>query len=157
PADDALADGLTVRQRLEAHRREASCVNCHSRIDPLGFALEPFDPIGRWRDAYRDGRPIDASGTLRDGTTVSGPGGLRDYLRREKAQCHRTICTKLLGYALGRPELVSDRPLIEPMVGDLAEGGRFSALVVRIVTSEQFRKRRTESDASPPGDASGGP
>jgi hypothetical protein len=157
PAEEALPDGLTVRQRLEAHRANASCVNCHARIDPLGFALEPFDPIGRWRDAYRDGRPIDASGTLRDGTTVSGPDGLRDYLRREKAQFHRTISGKLLGYALGRPELASDRPLVEQMTGDLAAGGRFSALVVRIVTSEPFRNRRSESDASPSGGESGGP
>ena len=83
PADDVLADGLTVRQRLEAHRTNKSCINCHARIDPLGFALEPFDPLGRWRDSYRDGGRIDPSGTLLDGTTVSGPDGLRDYLRRE--------------------------------------------------------------------------
>ena len=116
-------DGLTVRQRLEAHRKNASCVNCHARIDPLGFALEPFDPLGRWRDAYGDGQPIDPSGTLRDGTTVSGPDGLRDYLRREEAQFHRTVSVKLLGYALGRAEMVSDRPLIEQMTDDLARGG----------------------------------
>ncbi|MGE5757184.1 MAG: DUF1592 domain-containing protein, partial [Planctomycetaceae bacterium] len=144
PADDVLPDGLTVRQRLEAHRKNASCVNCHARIDPLGFALEPFDPLGRWRDAYGDGRPIDASGTLRDGTTLSGPEGLRDYLRREKAQFHRTISTKLLGYALGRPEMASDRPSIEVMMDDLAKGGHFADLVVWIVTSGQFRNQRSE-------------
>jgi hypothetical protein len=154
PADDVLADGLTVRDRLEAHRREASCVNCHSRIDPLGFALEPFDPIGRWRESYRDGQPIDPSGTLRDGTTVTGPEGLRDYLRREAPLFHRTVSAKLLGYALGRPEMVSDRPLVESLRDDLASGGRFSELVVRIVTSEPFRNQRSESDAL---GASGGP
>jgi hypothetical protein len=144
PADDVLADGLTTRQRLEAHRTAASCANCHSRIDPLGFALEPFDPIGRWRDAYRDGRPIDASGTLRDGTTVSGPDGLREYLGRERPQFHRTVAAKLLGYALGRPEMVTDRPLIAGLTRDLAGGGRVSDLVARIVASEQFRHRRSE-------------
>ena len=123
PADDVLPDGLTVRQRLEAHRKNASCINCHARIDPLGFALEPFDPLGRWRDAYGDGRPIDASGTLRDGTTVSGPDGLRNYLRREKTQFHRTISTKLLGYALGRPELASDRPADRRDDGRPRQGG----------------------------------
>jgi hypothetical protein len=144
PADDVLPDGQTVRQRLEAHRQNASCVNCHARIDPLGFALEPFDPLGRWRDAYGDGRPIDASGTLGDGTTVSGPEGLRDYLHREKSQFHRTISTKLLGYALGRAEIVSDRPAIAQMTSDLAGRGRFADLVVRVVTSGQFRNQRSE-------------
>ena len=58
PADDVLQDGLTVQQRLIAHRRDASCKNCHSRIDPLGFALEQYDPLGRWRKTYRDGQAI---------------------------------------------------------------------------------------------------
>ena len=70
PPDDVLDDGKTVRQRLEAHRRDASCVNCHSRIDPFGFALEHFDSIGRWRETYRDGQKIDAGGTLNDGTEI---------------------------------------------------------------------------------------
>ncbi|HWE36230.1 MAG TPA: DUF1592 domain-containing protein, partial [Isosphaeraceae bacterium] len=143
PADDVLADGLTVRQRLEAHRKDRSCANCHARIDPLGFALEPYDPLGRWRDAYGDGKPIDPSGTLRDGTAVSGPGGLRDYLRREGPKFRRTVSVKLLGYALGRAEMVSDRPLIERMTDGLAREGRFADLVVRVVTSEQFRNQRS--------------
>jgi hypothetical protein len=143
-ADDVSTDGLTVRRRLEAHRAKASCVNCHSRIDPLGFALEQFDPIGRWRDTYRDGQTIDPSGTLNDGTTVSGPEGLRDYLRREKARFHRTLCSKLLGYALGRSELASDRPLIDQMIRDIEEGRGFSDLVTRIVSSKQFRNQRAE-------------
>jgi hypothetical protein len=155
PAEEVLADGLTVRQRLEAHRSDVSCVNCHARIDPLGFALEPFDPLGRWRELYADGKPIDASGTLGDGTTISGPDGLREYLRRERSQFHRTIGAKLLGYALGRAELASDRPILGDMVADLEEDGRFSDLVIRIVRSEQFRYRRTDSTSSPLGDPSG--
>jgi hypothetical protein len=147
PADDVSADGLTVRQRLEAHRTRASCVNCHSRIDPFGFALEHYDPIGRWRDTYRDGQKIDPTGTLRDGTTVNGPDGLRDYLRRERSQFHRAIGTKLLGYALGRAELITDRPLIDRMVRDIQEGGRFSDLVARIVSSRQFRHQRADQGA----------
>jgi hypothetical protein len=149
PADDVRGDGLTVRQRLEAHRSDASCINCHARIDPLGFALEQFDPLGRWRDSYRDGQPIDPSGILSDGTMISGPDGLRAYLRRERPQFHRTLSTKLLGYALGRSELASDRPLIGLMTDDLEAGARFSGLIVRIVTSEQFRHRRTDSIAPP--------
>jgi hypothetical protein len=141
-AEDVLADGLTVRKRLEAHRTEASCINCHSRIDPLGFALEHYDPIGRWRDEYRDGQPIDPNGTLSDGTEIAGIDGLRQYLRREQPQFERTLSEKLLGYALGRSEMASDRPLIEQMLADLKDDSRFSDLVVRIVTSKQFVYRR---------------
>ena len=79
PADDVLADGLTVRQRLEAHRKNASCANCHARIDPLGFALEPFDPLGRWRDAYGDGqadRPLGHAPRRHDRVRPGGVAGL---------------------------------------------------------------------------------
>ena len=148
-ADDVTGDGLTVRARLEAHRREATCVNCHARIDPLGFALENYDILGRWRETYRDGSPIDASGVLSDGAKVSGPAGLRDYLRREQAKFYRTLCTKLLGYALGRPEMASDRPLIQSMMGDVRRDGRFSDLAVRIVSGRQFLSQR----AAPVADA----
>jgi hypothetical protein len=141
-ADDAGADGQTVRQRLEAHRSDQTCKNCHARIDPLGFALEHFDPLGRWRDQYRDGQPIDSSGVLSDGTTIDGLDGLRSYLRQNQPQFERNLCGKLLGYALGRAELASDRPLIEEMLTDLKEEGRFANLVVRVVTSQQFRYRR---------------
>jgi len=140
PADDVLADRLTVRERLEAHRRNASCTNCHSRIDPLGFALENYDPLGRWRDRYRDAHTIETSGTLSDGTLVSGPAGLRSYLKSQERQFQRTLCTKLLGYALGRSEAFSDRVLIEQMIADFQAGeGRFSNLVTKIVTSTPFR------------------
>lgn len=141
-ADDAGKDGLTVRQRLEAHRTDKTCVNCHSRIDPLGFALEHYDPLGRWRDTYRDGQPIDASGVLSDGTKVDGLDGLQRYLHDQQPQFERNLCTKLLGYALGRAELASDRPLVEEMQGDLQKSGSISDIVVRIVTSNQFRYRR---------------
>lgn len=146
-ADDAGADGLTVRQRLEAHRTDQTCINCHARIDALGFALEHYDPLGRWRDQYRDGQPIDSSGVLSDGTEINGLDGLRRYLRRQQPQFERNVCAKLLGYALGRAELASDRPLMEKMFSDLQEEGRFADLVVRIVTSKQFRYRSSVSTA----------
>ncbi|MBT4867583.1 MAG: DUF1592 domain-containing protein [Planctomycetaceae bacterium] len=142
PADDVLADGLTLRQRLVAHRSDASCVNCHARFDPLGFALEHFDSVGRWRDKYRDGQVIDATGTLDDGTKISGPDGLRTYLTIRQEDFHRTLCTKLLGYALGRSELLTDRPLIEQMLAGLETEGRLSDLIIKIVTGKQFRHQR---------------
>jgi hypothetical protein len=143
PADDALADGLTVRARLEAHRRDATCANCHARIDALGFALENYDPLGRWRESYRDGGRIETEGTLSDGARLVGPAGLREYLRQHQAEFHRTLATRLVGYALGRGEQLQDQRLIDDLVQSIAAGNdRFSDLVEKIVTSPQFRNRR---------------
>jgi hypothetical protein len=142
PPDDVLADGKTVRQRLESHRRDASCVNCHSQIDPLGFALEHFDSLGRWRDTYRDGKAIDASGTLNDGTQITELEGLTEYLRAHESLFTRTLCAKLLGYALGRAELLSDRPLLDQMTKSIQKDPRLSNLITQIVTSSQFRCQR---------------
>jgi hypothetical protein len=151
PPDDVLADGKTVRQRLEAHRRDASCVNCHARIDPLGFALEHFDSIGRWRETYRDGQVIDATGTLNDGTVISELEGLMEYLRKHRSLFDRNLSAKLLGYALGRSEMVSDRPLLDQMVAGLKKDSRFSTLVTQIVSSPQFRfQRRQDLEGEPP-------
>ena len=147
PADDVLADGKTVRERLVAHRRDTSCTNCHSRIDPLGFALERFDAIGRRRQRYRDGQPIDVTGTLSDGTKLVGVDGLHQHLKVHQEKFHRTLITRLLGYALGRGELLTDKRLVEQMLGDLERDPRFSNLVLRIVTSRQFRFRRGHDPA----------
>lgn len=139
PADDVQADGLTVRERLEAHRQNPSCQNCHVRIDPLGFALENYDAIGRWRDQYRGGQPIDASGTLHDGTRIEGPAGLRSYLEANEREFFQLLCTKLLGYGLGRRASVADMQLVDEISADLQAGGSFAQVVEKIVTSRQFR------------------
>ena len=145
PSDDVLADGLTVRKRLEAHRRDTTCRTCHSRIDPLGFALENFDPLGRWRETYRDGQSIEIRGKLADGSEINGPRGLRDYLREHESLFFRTLSTKLVGYALGRRETISDVQVINEMI-ELADSGACLAdLVERIVVSRQFRFRRMDS------------
>lgn len=138
-ADETVADGRSIRERLKAHRREASCANCHSRIDALGFALEQFDPLGRWRDAYRDGNPIENSGELGNGVRISGDAGLLKYLATQQPLFHQTLCRKLLAYALGRREVIGDLSLLDEMAADLARDGRLSQLVERIVTSRQFR------------------
>ena len=148
PAEDVLADGLTVRARLEAHRNDASCINCHSRIDPLGFALEHYDTLGRWRETYRDGQAIETSGTLHDGSVISGTHGLREYLQKHEHLFQRTLCTKLVGYALGRRESIFDVQLIEQMVAGISEGDRFTAIVERLVHSRQFRYRRSVDEQS---------
>ncbi|HUP78058.1 MAG TPA: DUF1592 domain-containing protein [Pirellula sp.] len=141
-ADDVQNDRLTVRKRLELHRTNSACQNCHSRIDPLGFALENFDPIGRWRDTYRDGQAIDPSGTLLDGTNVVGWDGLQNVMRKQLPLFERTLVVKLLGYALGRAELLSDQPLIEQIAASLQRKGNFSDVVISIVTSRQFTHHR---------------
>lgn len=142
PAEEVLPDGLTVRERLEAHRLDSSCVNCHTKIDPLGFALENFNPVGQWRASYGDGGKIDTMGILDDGTEIADFDGLSEYLKREKATFHRNFSRKLLGYALGRREIISDRLLIDKMLETLEDDKRISTLISLIVKSDQFRHQR---------------
>ncbi|MEP7340851.1 MAG: DUF1592 domain-containing protein, partial [Acidobacteriota bacterium] len=115
PADDKLFGGLSLKAKLEQHKRNASCANCHTRIDPLGFSLEHYDPTGRWRDKYPDGNLIEDSAALPDKTQINGVYGLLDYVRLKDEQVRKTLSYKLVGYALGRTVLASDQLLIERM------------------------------------------
>ena len=144
PDDETAAENLTVRQLTERHTRVAACAVCHQRIDPFGFALEKYDPIGRFRDKDAAGRPADCKARLRDGTEFDGVDGLRNYLlTRRKDDFLRHFCTKLLGYALGRSVALSDQPLIDEMVAGLkADDYRVSAAVLVVVRSKQFRCHR---------------
>ena len=154
PADDKLFGGLSVRERLQVHKRNATCATCHSRIDPLGFPLEHYDSTGRWRDQYSDGKPIEDFGTLTDQTQITGITGLLDYLSKQQDQVQRTLAHKLVGYALGRTLQLSDRPLVDNLAAAGGQAG-FSQLVGDIVTSKQFRnhtaqeplRRRSSLDA----------
>ncbi len=134
------ADKLTVRQQVERHARDQACAVCHVRIDPFGFALERYDPIGRLRGKDLGGLPIDAKSKLKDGTEFDGIDGLRDYLlTKKKDVIVRLFCRRLLGYALGRAVTLSDTALIDEMVRELnANGGRVTAAVMVIVKSKQF-------------------
>jgi mono/diheme cytochrome c family protein len=133
----------TVRARLEAHRTNPSCNACHGVIDPLGFALENFDAVGRWRVKDREaGEPIDASGVLIDGTAVSGPVELREALLERPDQFVQTLTEKLMTYGLGRSLEHTDMPTVRRIVRDAAETDyRFSDLVWGIVNSTQFRMK----------------
>lgn len=148
PADDKLFGGLSVKARLEQHKRNASCATCHTRIDPLGFSLERYDPTGRWRDQYPDGKQIEDSAALTDQTPIAGVDGLLDYLRSKDAQVRRTFSRKLVGYALGRTIMASDQSLIDRLV---AAGGdaTFAQLATEIVTSKQFRHRLGQQETLP--------
>lgn len=124
---------LSERQLIERHSRDENCAGCHRRIDPFGFALEGFDAIGRARKA-------DTKTVLPDGAAVDGLGDLRDYLVNKRSDDFlRQFCRKLLGYALGRSVQLSDRPLIEAMVGSDRHIGSLIDLIVR---SPQFREVR---------------
>jgi hypothetical protein len=152
-ADDRTFNGLTLREKLAQHKRNATCANCHLRIDPLGFPLEGFDAVGRSRATYADGTPVDVTGEFADKTTIVGTGGLLRYLQEHDRQVMTTLSKKMIGYALGRTVRGSDRGLIDAM----ARGGSsasVSDLAVTIVTSRQFRNRAADAaranDASEP-------
>lgn len=147
PADDKLFGGLSLKAKLEQHKRNATCANCHTRIDPLGFSLERYDPTGRWRDRYQDGNRIEDSGTLADKTEISGVDGLLDYIRSKERQVRRTLSYKLVGYALGRTVQASDQLLIEKLV-DAGGEASFAQLVEEIAVSGQFRNRREAESES---------
>ncbi|MGD9722705.1 MAG: DUF1592 domain-containing protein [Pirellulales bacterium] len=144
PEDEAAIEGLTVRQLVEKHASDARCAGCHVRVDPLGFALEAFDAVGRRRTADLANRPIDTSTRLADGTQFDGLTGLRDYLLSQRRDVVvRQFCRKLLGYALGRGLQLSDEPLLDEICQTLArENYRFSTAVIAIVQSRQFREIR---------------
>lgn len=136
--------GLSVRQLVEKHRALPQCAVCHDKIDPLGLALEAYDTIGRRRERDLGGRPIDATSRLKDGTTIAGIDGLRQYLlERRRDDFLRNFCRKLLGYALGRGLTLADQPLVDQMVeGSRQKGYAFSSLLETIVLSRQFRYQR---------------
>jgi hypothetical protein len=148
PADDKTFNGLTVRERLAQHKRNATCANCHLRIDPLGFPLEGFDAVGRTRSSYSDGKPVDVTGQFADDTTIVGTDGLLNYLQSKDKQVMTTLSKKMVGYALGRTVRGSDRQLIESMT---SAGGNasFAELAATIATSRQFRNKVGDEDTAP--------
>jgi mono/diheme cytochrome c family protein len=134
---------LSIRERLDRHRTDRLCNSCHGLIDPLGFALENFDPTGQWRDLDDDGRPVDARGTLPSGAELDGVASLRAYLLSYDEQFVRTVTEKLMSYALGRPLLPADQPTVRRIVREAEEDDyRWSRVVLGIVRSPAFLMRR---------------
>jgi hypothetical protein len=122
------------------------CASCHSTIDPLGFALENFDGIGQWRDLDKSYEPIDASGTLPDGTPFRNLGDFREVLLKQAENFVTTFTERLLTYALGRVLDYRDMPTVRQIVRRSAQDDyRFSSLMLNIVKSVPFRKRRNAS------------
>jgi hypothetical protein len=145
PLEESADVAAGIRDRLEAHRAADACAVCHDRIDPLGFALEGFDVLGRHRDRDDTSAPLDLAGEFVDGTTFVGVAGLRGFLADRRDLVVLQFCRKLLGYALGREVLPTDLPLLERLRDQiLEEDAGFSAAVLGIVTSRQFLHRRGE-------------
>jgi hypothetical protein len=129
----------SVREMLTQHRASAACASCHSRIDPLGFALENYDFIGRWRDQDA-GKPIDNRGELPDGTTVAGPQSLKTALLDRKDVFVRNLTAKMLGYALGRGLTPQDSCTVDRIVAELRQNDyRAQKLLELIVLSAPFQ------------------
>ena len=139
---------LTVRERMEEHRKNPACASCHRVIDPLGLALENFDPTGRWR-IKDSGFPVDATGVMYDGTPLNGPAGLRAGLLKHQDVFLQAFTENLMTYALGRRIEYSDMPTVRRIVRDAAKNDyRFSAFVNGIVNSAAFLMRAEPKEFS---------
>ncbi len=144
-ADNTVDANLSVRQRLAQHRANAACASCHDLIDPVGFSLESFDAVGRWRTTEA-GQPIDSAGGLPDGREFTGVTGLEQALRDRPELFVRTLTEKLLTYALGRGVEHYDAPAVRKIVRDARdENYRFSRLILGVVQSTPFQMRRAPS------------
>jgi mono/diheme cytochrome c family protein len=138
----------SLRQRLERHRQNPACASCHAVMDPIGFALENYDLIGKWRDTD-GGVPVNASGTLFDGTPLDGPESLRRALDGRRDAFVRNTTEKLLTYALGRRVEWFDMPAVRAVAKGAAPDYRFSSLVAGIVKSVPFQMKRIEGGNEP--------
>ena len=133
-----------MREQLEKHRTNPVCSSCHSGMDPLGFGLENYDAIGRWRTM--DGKfPVESGGTLPNGKTFSNPAELRAILKGQSPQFSRTLIEKMMTYGLGRGLKAYDRRTVDSINRTLAaDGYRLQTLIQQIVESLPFQSRRGE-------------
>jgi hypothetical protein len=145
PTDDRIKNGLTFRQRLEQHRQKAECASCHARLDPLGFGLENFDVLGRWRDQVQQ-KPVDASGKLTTGEEFAGAVALKAILVETKRELFvRNLVERMLSYALRRGLEYYDARAVKQIMAELeAKDYRGATLVAAVVESLPFQYRRKE-------------
>jgi mono/diheme cytochrome c family protein len=142
--DGNVPANLPVRERMAAHRASPVCASCHRTIDPVGFALENFDAVGRWRDNEGDSGPIDVSGTLPGTGDIKGVSGLEDALLQRPDLFATTLTEKLLTFALGRGVEYYDAPAVRKILREAEPGNyRFSSLILGIVKSAPFQMRRS--------------
>ena len=141
PLDPDVRGAQTIRDQLDKHRSNPSCYECHRKIDPLGFALENFDPVGNWREEYGRGTSIDASGKLPNGKSFEDVRGLKEVLLAQKELFARSLTEKLLAYALGRQVEAGDRPVVDSILAELRDRGYgFRDQLRLVVQSDLFRQ-----------------
>ena len=143
--EEAGEDGrvLTMREAMAQHRENPACRVCHAAMDPIGFSLENYDAVGKWRREFAN-QPIDASGTMPDGREFDGPAGLRDLLLDQPDDFVGTVTEKLLMYALGRGLEYYDMPAVRGIVRNVAEDDyRWSSVILGVIESDPFQMRRT--------------
>jgi hypothetical protein len=147
PALDEAALGVnaSLREQMEKHRADPICASCHSKMDPLGFGLENYDAIGRWRT--KDGNfPVDSSGVLPNGKTFATPAQMREVLNSQLPEFSRALTERLLTYALGRGVKGFDEPVLTRIQAAVAaDGYRFQSIIREIVHSLPFTARRGET------------
>jgi hypothetical protein len=137
------AKNMTVREQMELHRKNPVCASCHTKMDPLGFALENFDAVGAWRQQML-GRPIQVDAVLPDGTKFEGPAGLREVLMDRKDEFVKAFTQRLMIYALGRGVDGTDMPAVRAVAAAAAKDGyRTQSIIMGIVQSVPFTMRRT--------------
>jgi hypothetical protein len=141
----------TVREQLDLHRANAVCASCHRVIDPVGFALENFNPVGQWREADVDGKPLDTAGVLADGSKVNGPIALRNVILSRPDAFATTFTERVMTYALGRGVEPADMPVIRGIVKKAAlKNYAFGAIIMGIVESAPFQMRTRLETAERP-------
>jgi len=140
--ENTLSAFLPVRERLSEHRSNAACASCHSLMDPVGFSLENFDAIGRWRTA-EEGQPIDAAGSLPDGGKFTGVSGLEESLLKHPELFVSALTEKMLIFAMGRGIEPYDGPAVRKIVREAqAKDYRLSAMILGVVNSTPFTMRK---------------
>ena len=136
-------EGLTLRQRTELHQSEPTCANCHKVLDPIGFGLENFDAIGRWREKNEAGVAIDSAGKLPNGESFSNPAELKSLLAKRKADLARNLTERLMAYALGRRLEGYDEIVIDQLMAKIAEDRyRVRTMITEVITSYLFTHRK---------------
>jgi len=139
-----LLTTANLRERMEQHRKKPDCFSCHSRMDPIGFGMENYDAVGRWR-TVDDGSAIDNSGVLPDGRKFKGPNQLKQILMQNQDQFVETLADRLLTYALGRGIDARDKIFVEEVADRAAANdNRFVSMIVGVVQSDPFRKRTNQ-------------
>ena len=133
----------TPRELLAAHTTKSSCAGCHQLLDPFGFVLESFDPVGRWRDKWpKSGKPIDTAVTFPDGTKIGDARDLKQWLVKNIDQFSECVAEKLMIYATGKVPNYAEKHEIEQIVHTtLDQGGGFRDLLLALIQSETFRTR----------------